>query len=64
MLLTRPRETTWNLAQVCLEWWTWEAIMLMTGKLAEADINLGVMGVVFQIGGICYMPPIGLQGKC
>ena len=48
---------------MCLEWWLYECIILMTGGLAEAEINLGVAGVVFQIASVCYMPPIGLQGK-
>ena len=52
-----------SVMQVCLEWWLYECIILMTGQLAEAEINLGVAGVVFQIASVCYMPPIGLQGK-
>lgn len=48
--------------QICLEWWTFEIVILMTGKLHEAEIDIGVMGLLFQIGGICYMVPLGLQG--
>lgn len=48
--------------QLCLEWWTFEIIILMTGKLREAEVNIGVMGILFQIGGLCYMIPLGLQG--
>ena len=36
----------------------------MTGKLREAEVNIGVMGILFQIGGLCYMIPLGLQGTC
>ena len=49
--------------QLCLEWWTFEIIILMTGKLREAEVNIGVMGILFQIGGLCYMIPLGLQGQ-
>lgn len=34
----------------------------MTGELREAEVNIGVMGILFQIGGLCYMIPLGLQG--
>ena len=50
------------MVQLCLEWWTFEIIILMTGELREAEVNIGVMGILFQIGGLCYMIPLGLQG--
>ena len=48
---------------MCLEWWTFEMIILMTGILPEADTNLGVVGIMFQLGGLSYMVPLGLQGR-
>ena len=35
----------------------------MSGRLRDGEINIGVMGILFQIGGLCYMIPLGLQGR-
>ena len=34
----------------------------MTGLLPDADLDLAVMGVMFQLGGLAYMVSSGLQG--
>lgn len=53
---------SYEMMQMCLEWWTWEALTLMTGLLEDAEVNVGVMGILFQIVSIASMPPVGLEG--
>ena len=48
--------------QLCLEWWMFEAIIIMTGLLPDAETNLAVIGALFNLGGLAYMIPLGLQG--
>ena len=35
----------------------------MSGEMAGAELNLGVMGIMFSLGGLCDMIPIGLGGE-
>jgi len=35
----------------------------MAGEMEGAELNLGVMGIMFSLGGLCYMIPIGLGGE-
>ena len=35
----------------------------MSGEMAGAELNLGVMGIMFSLGGLCYMIPLGLGGE-
>ena len=53
-----------GLAALCLEWWTFEVIVMLAGVLprTDAEVSVSVMGVSFDITTIAYMLPAGIGG--
>lgn len=48
-------------SQVCLEWWTFEALILMAGALpADAGLAVAATGVGFQTVTVAYSLPLGV----
>ena len=45
---------------VCLEWCSYEALVLLAGLLPNPESNLAVMGVCFQVVVMAYMVPYGI----
>eukprot|EP00798_Chlamydomonas_sp_ICE-L_P029169 gene29169-32391_t len=42
-------------AMICAEWWAYEAVIIFSGALPNADIAVSTMGICFHITSICYM---------
>jgi hypothetical protein len=53
-----------GLAALCLEWWTFEVVVMLAGVLprTDAEVSVSVMGVSFDITTIAYMLPAGIGG--
>jgi len=47
-------------AMVCLEWWSFEACVLMAGWLADPELGVSVMGLTLNVSGMLYMIPLGV----
>ncbi|GLC34912.1 hypothetical protein PLESTB_001177300 [Pleodorina starrii] len=42
-------------AAICLDWWTYEAVILMAGLLPDAKVQLGTMGLAFDTHALLFM---------
>eukprot|EP00878_Enallax_costatus_P024109 GHUV01025702.1.p1 GENE.GHUV01025702.1~~GHUV01025702.1.p1 ORF type:complete len:494 (+),score=51.79 GHUV01025702.1:73-1554(+) len=40
---------------ICMEWWCYEVVIFMAGLHKDAEVAVGVMGLMFQISAIAYM---------
>jgi MATE family multidrug resistance protein len=47
-------------AVVCLEWWAFEACVMLAGLLEDPDLNVAVMGLCLSLSALAYMIPLGL----
>ncbi|KXZ45349.1 hypothetical protein GPECTOR_56g446 [Gonium pectorale] len=48
-------------AMICMEWWIFELVILMSGTLGSfADVAVASMGISFNISSWCYMIPMAL----
>jgi Na+-driven multidrug efflux pump len=47
---------------LCLEWWTFEVVVIMAGLLPSPETSVSAMGVSFQITTLAYMLPAGISG--
>lgn len=47
-------------AMVCLEWWTFELCLLMSGWLDNPELHVAVMGLSLNLSGLFYMLPMGI----
>jgi hypothetical protein len=50
------------LVQVMMEWCTFEAMVLMSGLLANPSLNVATMGICFQVTSLIYMLAMSLAG--
>lgn len=48
---------------VCLEWWIFEAVILLAGRLPDPEVSVSVMGICMNIISCIYMVPLGLGGE-
>lgn len=44
----------------CLEWWCWEILMLLTGRLANAKQALGVLAIILNFDYLLYSAMLSL----
>lgn len=42
-----------SVVMVCVEWWTFQAIIVMSGLLEDAQLAVGIVGVVYYISSEC-----------
>ncbi|KAG2447110.1 hypothetical protein HYH02_007858 [Chlamydomonas schloesseri] len=42
-------------AAICLDWWTYEAVILIAGALPDAKVQLGAMGLAFNTHALLFM---------
>ncbi|KAG2501547.1 hypothetical protein HYH03_000054 [Edaphochlamys debaryana] len=42
-------------AAICLDWWTYEAVILIAGGLPDAHVQLGAMGLAFDTHALLFM---------
>ncbi|GFR40824.1 hypothetical protein Agub_g1299, partial [Astrephomene gubernaculifera] len=47
-------------AMSCLEWWAYEALVIMAGWLPDSEVSLGCLGICQTVGGWAYMLPQAL----
>lgn len=47
-------------AMICMEWWVYEVVIIMAGLLPDADVEVGVMGLLFQILAWVFMSASGI----
>ncbi|URE02201.1 Multidrug and toxin extrusion protein, partial [Musa troglodytarum] len=47
-------------ASVCLEWWWYEVMLLMCGRLPDPRAGVAAMGVLIQTTGLIYVLPASL----
>jgi len=45
---------------ICLDWWTWESMILLAGLLPNPDVNVAVMGLGFNVVALCFMVPLAI----
>lgn len=49
-------------AMICMEWWCFEAIILLAGRLPEPEVAIDIVGICVNIGTWTFMFPFGLSG--
>mmetsp|Transcript_31336 Transcript_31336/g.78523 ORF Transcript_31336/g.78523 Transcript_31336/m.78523 type:complete len:608 (+) Transcript_31336:97-1920(+) len=45
---------------ICLDWWTWESLILLSGLLPDPDVSVAVMGLGFNVVALCFMVPLAI----
>lgn len=45
---------------VCIEWWTFEACVLMAGWLDDPELQVAIMGLTLNVSGLLYMIPMSI----
>jgi len=45
---------------ICLDWWTWETMILLSGLLPDPDVSVAVMGLGFNVVALCFMVPLAV----
>jgi multidrug resistance protein, MATE family len=59
-LLQYARLAVPSAAMVIMEWWTFEACVVMSGWLPDPQVNVALMGLTLNISGAFYMLPLGM----
>ena len=49
-------------AMVCVEWWTWELVMFLSGLLPRSERAVAASGIAFQVVMLLYAVPNGTMG--
>ena len=49
-------------AMICMEWWCFEAIILLAGRLPQPEAAIDVVGICVNIATWTFMFPYGLSG--
>uniref|UniRef100_A0A061RJN2 Protein DETOXIFICATION n=1 Tax=Tetraselmis sp. GSL018 TaxID=582737 RepID=A0A061RJN2_9CHLO len=47
---------------ICLDWWTWETMILLAGLLPRPDVSVAVMGLGFNVVALFFMIPMSITG--
>lgn len=51
-----------SLAMICVEWWCFEAIILLAGRLPQPEVAIDVVGICVNVATTTFMIPFGLSG--
>lgn len=51
-----------SLAMICAEWWCFEAIILLAGRLPQPEVAIDIVGICVNIATTTFMFPFGLAG--
>lgn len=51
-------------AMVCMEWWSFEVLILLAGLLPDPELSVSVVGICFNLASLIYMISFGLSGAC
>ncbi len=47
---------------ICVEWWCFEAIILLAGRLPHPEVAIDTVGICVNIATTTFMFPFGLAG--
>ncbi|PNW77624.1 hypothetical protein CHLRE_10g444900v5 [Chlamydomonas reinhardtii] len=47
---------------ICLDWWTFEIIVMLSGLLPHPEMTMSMMGITFNIHALCFFAAHGLSG--
>eukprot|EP00879_Flechtneria_rotunda_P031537 GHRR01034459.1.p1 GENE.GHRR01034459.1~~GHRR01034459.1.p1 ORF type:complete len:646 (+),score=178.69 GHRR01034459.1:333-2270(+) len=47
---------------ICLDWWTFEVIVMLSGLLTNPEQTMSMMGITFNIHALCFFAAHGLSG--
>lgn len=51
-----------SMVMICLDWWTFEVIVMLSGLLPNPDVTMSMMGITFNIHALCFFAAHGLSG--
>lgn len=51
-----------SMVMLCLDWWTFEIIVMLSGLLPRPEVTMSMMGITFNIHELCFMAAHGLSG--
>ncbi|MEW5297746.1 MAG: hypothetical protein WDW36_000930 [Sanguina aurantia] len=47
---------------ICLDWWTFEIIVMLSGLLPRPETTMSMMGITFNVHALCFFAAHGLSG--
>ncbi|KAF6260291.1 mate-domain-containing protein [Scenedesmus sp. NREL 46B-D3] len=47
---------------ICLDWWTFEVIVMLSGLLPNPEQTMSMMGITFNVHALCFFAAHGLSG--
>ncbi|KAG1658935.1 hypothetical protein FOA52_007127 [Chlamydomonas sp. UWO 241] len=51
-----------SMVMICLDWWTFELIVILSGLLPRPEITMSMMGITFNVHALCFFAAHGLSG--
>lgn len=48
---------------ICVEWWCFEAIILLAGRLPQPEVAIDIVGICVNVATTTFMIPFGLSGE-
>lgn len=48
---------------ICVEWWCFEAVILLAGRLPQPEVAIDVVGICVNVATTTFMIPFGLSGQ-
>ena len=58
-----PEQSQCLQAMICVEWWCFEAIILLAGRLLQPEVAIDIVGICVNIATTTFMFPFGLAGE-
>ncbi|KAJ9534743.1 hypothetical protein QJQ45_013128 [Haematococcus lacustris] len=51
-----------SMVMICLDWWTFEIIVILSGLLPRPEMTMSMMGITFNVHALCFFAAHGLSG--
>uniref|UniRef100_A0A7S3R462 Protein DETOXIFICATION n=1 Tax=Dunaliella tertiolecta TaxID=3047 RepID=A0A7S3R462_DUNTE len=51
-----------SMVMICLDWWTFEVIVILSGLLPRPEMTMSMMGITFNVHALCFFAAHGLSG--
>ncbi|GAX82606.1 hypothetical protein CEUSTIGMA_g10032.t1 [Chlamydomonas eustigma] len=51
-----------SIVMICLDWWTFELLVIFSGLLPRPETTMSMMGITFNIHALCFFAAHGLSG--
>jgi len=51
-----------SMIMICLDWWTFEIIVILSGLLPRPEMTMSMMGITFNVHALCFFAAHGLSG--